>query len=144
MSSKDSIINSLLDFLSSGGSRKVFVIRYSQKEVLKVATSAVIQNVMEWDIWQSFSETEEGKLWLAECYNMSDDGKVLVQERLTILNDINDPRLPKKVPNFFTDLKVQNWGVDSQGRVKCCDYGTSLILQDEPWKLKKAMWWSNE
>ena len=143
MSVNKTIVNELLEHMETGSSRKVFAIKFDPETVVKVCTHRIIQNVLEFDIWVSFSETEEGKKWLAPCYTLSDDGRVLTQERLAVINDIKDPRLPKKVPNFMTDLKVQNWGAGGKGNVKCCDYGSTLILQDDPWKMKEAKWWSD-
>ena len=71
----------------------------------------------------------------------SQHGRALIQERLEIIKSPNDKRLPEKIPRFFTDTKVTNWGIDEKGNVKCCDYGSVLLLQNNPWQLKKANWW---
>lgn len=144
MNANKTIINMLLQPIASGSQRKVFNMYYCDNKVIKVSQNSRLQNSIEYDIWNSFCCTEEGKKWLAECFELSANHKVLIQERLSIINDVNDPRLPKQVPRCFTDLKVQNWGVAADGTVKCCDYGNTLLLQEQPWRLKKAEWWSYE
>jgi len=131
----------VLDKVGTGGSRDVYLLNQDIEKVVKIERSFSVQNTIEYELWCQFSETLEGKKWLARCYSRSDDGVSLVQERLEIIISTEDKRLPEKVPRFFTDLKVTNWGVDTKGNVKCCDYGSSILLQNNPWQLKKADWW---
>lgn len=135
------IINTLLRTGPRGSHRQIFYCYYDNDNcVVKMCQNDTIQNFMEYEIWSQFQYTDEGKKWLAQCPAMSQDGRVLVQERLSPLS-LGDSRLPDKIPNFFTDTKVQNWGVDKEGNVKCLDYGSSKLLQNKPWKLVKADWW---
>lgn len=132
-------------YLGSGTSRKVYLF-YNEKSdmVIKIDMShGHKSNVVEYSIWDDFSETKEGKRWLAKCFYMSSCGKVLAQQKLTPITSVDDSRLPKQIPTWMTDTKVQNWGVDKQGNVKCLDYANSLMLQNKPWHLKKAEWWSH-
>jgi len=128
--------------LGSGSTRSVYQLRENKNRVMKVCDEINADaNVIEWNIWCDFCKTKEGKRWLAKCYYTTDNRRVMIQEKLTVITDKNDPRLPKKIPRFLTDTKVTNWGVDKKGRVKCLDYGLVLVAQKNPWKLKKAKWW---
>lgn len=109
--------------------------------VVKISTEhAHTSNVMERTIWLDHEKTKHKK-WLAGCFFLSDCGKALVQERLDIITSVNDPRLPKRIPRLFADTKVNNWGVDRNGVVKCVDYGNFNLLTNNPWQLKKSEWW---
>ena len=134
------VVDELIYYIGKGAQRSVFGMHYDDGKVVKVSTQ-ITQNAIEFDIWASMQNYKRAAKWLAKCYSLSPNGKVLIQERLQPFSDVSDPRLPKKIPRCFTDLKVENWGVDRKGNVKCFDYGMTLLLQEKPWKLKKAKWW---
>lgn len=138
-----SIIDAMLIHESSGLQRDVFSIRGDDSKVIKVCNKDVAQNVIEYEVYASLSESKQRK-WMADCFYVSNSGITLIQEKLDIFTSLSDPRLPKKVPRCFTDLKIQNWGVNKDGHVKCCDYGIILLLQNKPWELKKAKFWKAE
>lgn len=131
--------------LGAGAARTVYAIGYEDAQVLKLEHadlgSPTFQNIIEFNIWCDFKFTKEGPRWLAECLRMSGNGRALIQERLEIITSVDDPRLPKKIPRFICDTKVTNWGVAADGQVKCCDYGMSLLMQGNPWQLRKAEWY---
>jgi len=132
------------EHLGKGHSRVVYDLYNSKTgKVVKISTDpAHIANTLEYSIWQDFKETKEAKKWLAACYFISSCGKILTQEKLKPITDINNPLLPTHIPRWITDRKIQNWGIDQDGNVKCCDYGVALLLQNGPWGLTKAEWWS--
>lgn len=131
--------------IGSGTTREVFIYDPDPNRVIKACTGMTPDaNIIEWNIWNDFAETDMGKDWLAECHSISHNGRLLVQERLDVITSAKDSRLPKKIPRFLTDTKVTNWGVDDKGRVKCFDYGLILIMQGNPWQMKKADWWEIE
>lgn len=132
--------------LGAGSARTVYAIGDDNENVLKIEHcdlgSPTFQNVIEFSIWSDFMHSPNDAKWLAKCVRMSGNGRALIQERLDIITDPYDPRLPKRIPRFFTDTKVSNWGVAKDGTVKCCDYGVSLLMQGNPWQLRKANWWA--
>lgn len=129
--------------LGSGGSRVVYRINGQPERVIKLESNPhLCQNIIEYELYGQWAETKEAKRWLAECFDSSYNGRALIQERLSIITDPNDPRLPAKIPRFLTDLKISNWGVSKDGQVKCCDYGVALLMQGNPWQLVKANWWN--
>lgn len=128
-----------------GHYRTVHELRICDDKVIKFARadndSSNRCNFIEYDLWDQYQYSENTKRWLAQCFEVNRGGNALIQEKLEIIQSKHDHRLPKRIPRFLTDTKVQNWGVDKEGNVKCCDYGTSLLLVNNPWQLTKAEWW---
>ena len=145
---KNDIVTGALDLLfvkrlGSGSARTVYELS-GGTHVIKLehadSYQFMRQNIIEHSIWNDFQYTVEGPKWLAECGSISGNGRALMQEKLEIFTDINDERLPKRVPRFLTDMKINNWGIDSNGNVKCVDYGLILLMQGNPWQLRKVNW----
>lgn len=92
--------------------------------VVKVSESSRdFQNVMEWETWR-YAVGRPAEKWLAPCHHISFSGSILIQSRTTPLK-----KLPKRLPDFFTDLKAENFGL-LDGRVVAHDYGLSRLLPD--------------
>ena len=51
--------------------------------------------------------------------------------------------LPEKVPSFFTDMKVSNWGI-YEGRPVAVDYGVNLLIDRGLTNAMKAAEWYDE
>lgn len=128
------------DLLSEAGiSRRVFVLATDPTKVVKVEEYAGrFQNVIEWETWQQLRETKYAA-YLAPCHFISPCGIVLIQERVSPLPP---EREHEKLPDFLTDFKRQNYGL-LDGRVVCCDYGTSVAINHGAFasKLRKPEWW---
>ena len=126
------------DEIASGVYRRVYACNLNVDHVVKFEESARdFCNVREWDIWQRVKETKLAR-WFAPCVAISPSGIALIQQRC---KPVTLPEMPKKVPGFFTDLKVENWG-RYQDRVVCLDYGNHLMLEKGmDAKLKIAKWW---
>lgn len=122
--------------LGGGVSRTVFDSPLNSDWVIKVETGTKFQNIFEFETWRNFSysDCEEIAVWLAPCYFMSPEGKVLIQQKC---EPIPKSMLPKKVPTFLTDLKQENWGL-LNGNPVCIDYG--FVIPELNVKLKKANW----
>jgi len=111
-------------FLSSGISRVVYEYTLDPTKVVKIETSAgFFQNVLEWEVWQNVRDTRWAK-WFAPVHYISDNGSVLIQSR-TVPAQKRD--IPKQLPDFFTDLKLENFGL-LDGRFVAHDYGFNLLL----------------
>lgn len=125
------------DFLGEGSARKVYALLTNSAYVLKIETAGrSFQNVAEWEYWKWVKGTKLEK-WFAPCERISARGLLLVQRR------VDPPRLaelPKKVPAFLTDLKIENFGL-LDGKFVCCDYGTcKVVLRHFPQRLVAAKW----
>lgn len=139
----NNISRDLLDFctgacIGSGVSRGVYVYGPDPKYVLKIETEeGWWQNIMEWETYQEAKDTPAGK-WFAPCERISDNGKILLQRRT---NPLGWRERPKKMPRFFTDLKLTNFGT-IDGQVVAHDYGLSRIVRlGLSCQMRKAVWW---
>lgn len=123
--------------LGSGISRKVFECRLDPTLVVKVQhddTKPPLENMMEFEVWQSAMMTEFAK-WFAPCTLISTTGRILLQKRTFPTRD-----LPLKVPAFFTDLKPENWGL-LDGKPVCHDYALNQIMEvGLRKKMRKVNW----
>lgn len=122
--------------LGYGVGREVFVCRVDPSLVVKFENRAhSFQNIAEWEIWSDQQHVPAIARWLAPCRMISPCGTVLLQERTS---PVEQRHLPKRVPTFLTDLKVQNYGRLGR-RVVCHDYARSILtLSVRP---KRAEWW---
>ena len=125
--------------IGEGASRDVYECSLNDKVVIKYEVRGkMFQNVMEWNIWQEVKDTKYAS-WFAQCLDISPCGLFLVMEKISI----PDKKMyPKKVPEFFTDLKYNNFGMVVKQLV-AVDYGFPIIFKDNDLKKKKkAEWWS--
>lgn len=126
--------------LGSGSYREVFENMQDADEVLKIETGArCFSNIHEYNMWMIVAGDPELSKWFAPCVDISPSGQILVMKRT---KPVMIDELPKKIPNFLTDTKVQNWGRYKK-RIVCHDYGNHLAISKgiNNWKLKKAEWW---
>lgn len=110
--------------IGEGIGRKVYEYALNPEWVVKITESSRdFQNVMEWETWR-YAVGRRAEKWLAPCHHISFSGSVLIQSRTTPLK-----KLPARLPDFFTDLKAENFGM-LDGRVVAHDYGFSRLLPD--------------
>lgn len=128
--------------LGSGAYRTVYAMPRNRNEVLKVETRArSFQNVTEWTLWDRVKDSPY-RQWFCPCVAISHSGSILIQCRAVPFTSVEDPKLPKQIPAFFTDSKVENWGL-YKGQPVCLDYGLTLITEVGLTKrTKKPEWWS--
>jgi hypothetical protein len=110
-----------------GMTRQVFECNVDKKYVVKVEVGEPrthFQNIMEWMVWRRVSGTNMEK-WFAPVHEMSPDGRVLLMHR-TMLAGLSD--MPKKMPAFFSDFKMANYGM-YKGHLVCHDYGSHLLME---------------
>lgn len=105
------------DSIGHGCSRSVYEYRIDPRFVVKIDRTNLFNNVAEWDIWHSLKDTEHGK-FLAPCLSISSCGRVMLQRRT---RPVKFAQLPKEIPSFFFDTKLQNWGKLGKNIV-CHDY----------------------
>ena len=126
--------------LGSGVARTVVRNYVNPDQVLKFETEGTaFQNIMEWKVWESVQGTK-WEPWFAPCIAISPNGIVLVQD---YARPATLAELPDKIPSFFTDTKISNWGV-YQDRPVAVDYGLNLIIERGFSKTMKTANWDNE
>jgi hypothetical protein len=126
--------------LGRGTYRNVYAMKGSPDYVLKIELYQGLRtfaNVTEWRNWS------DNRLWiwlaqyLAPCLWISEDGKILIQRRVTFKEK---KHYPKEIPALFTDTKIQNFGWIGNQFV-CCDYSFFVICIGKGNRpMKKVRW----
>lgn len=127
-----------------GISRDVYSIPLAPSLVAKVARTeseypiGITANTQEYATWEALLMfPEHARQWFCPCRSISPHGTVLIMERA---DPIVRSQLPDKVPAYFTDLKLENWGM-YKGKPVCIDYASLLIINQLVSKrTKKATW----
>lgn len=122
------------DRIGEGCSRSVYEYRIDTRYVVKIDRTNLFNNVAEWDIWQSLKDSDHGK-YLAPCLSLSSCGRVMLQRRT---HSIKFSQLPDKIPAFFADTKLQNWGRIGKNIV-CHDYANHAFYAGGN-RMVKATW----
>lgn len=129
------------ELIGSGAYRNVYASARKRSEVIKIEQgSRCFSNIRENDLWWNVINRDDLNKWFAPVVDISPAGTVLIMKRTM---PVAMSEMPKKIPNFFSDLKIENWG-RYKGRIVCHDYGNTLALGKgtNNWKMKKAEWWS--
>ena len=107
--------------LGRGVARRVFEHALDRDLVVKVEEDArSFQNILEWEIWDVVKDGPYAK-WFAPCRHISASGVVLLQDRVAPVT-----AFPARIPDFFTDLKLANFG-KLRGKFVACDYGLTHV-----------------
>ncbi len=126
------------DLLGEGSGRAVYECRLDPTIVIKFETgSRHFQNVMEWFVWERVHFVDEVKDWFCPCVSISACGTILIQKKAA---NARAKELPNRVPAYFTDFKVENWGI-YLGKPVIRDYGTHLMLENGMTKRMKSVDW---
>ena len=107
INSWDSLSDLCSEKIASGSTRDVFVFAKNPNYVVKVERyPRTFTNACEWNNWEYLKYHPELNKWLAPCLDISDDGKYLIQQRVThaLTNEY-----PDKIPSVFIDLKDTNF-----------------------------------
>lgn len=116
--------------LASGCSRAVYVCKGDPNRIVKVAKKSDWDyndewaNIIEWTIWNAVSNTKYAK-YFAQCYELSPDGKYLVQERLSGVGSVKIDK-KTKLPEFIGDIHSHNVGLRGND-VVIVDYASLKI-----------------
>jgi len=107
------------DYIGGGEYRLVFDFDLIPNTVIKFCSANDCQaNWVEYSIWQSVKNTKNAK-WFCPVIDISPCGRFLLMEKARKIKD--DEKLPKKVPNYFSDIKRSNFGFIGD-RIVCTDY----------------------
>ena len=120
------LINLILgEYIGSSCHRDVYEHATKEDWVVKIQNSEKFSNIIEFEIWCLVQYTKYSK-WFARCEWMSENGKVLIQQRLEPITKNNMHLIPDKIPHFFCDIKASNFGF-LNGQLVCHDYDYSLV-----------------
>jgi len=125
------------NLIGYGASRDVYECAIMSDYVVKINKSEVLggvnQNYQEWQTYHNLIGTKWAK-YLAPVYFASHNYSIILQEKC---EPIQLKQLPKRIPKFLNDRKLDNWGM-LDGKVKCFDYGITnydipkelLVMED--------------
>jgi hypothetical protein len=115
------------DLLGQGCFRDVYEYPLDPNWVIKIEREdGCGENWSEYRIWGAVMETEHKK-WFAECSWISNNGLVMLQKKTEPFykDDKKWKKAPDKIPNYFTDIKADNFGWVGKQLV-CHDYSFTL------------------
>lgn len=119
------------DKIGKGCYREVYESILDPTCVVKIEKdSGDFSNIREWENWRELQDNPLASKWLAPCIHISPCGSVLIQKRVTKVEE-----LPDKLPKFLADIKPSNFGM-LDGNLVCCDY--AILNQDWNFKLGKV------
>lgn len=122
--------------IGRGAARIVYQHRTDPTLVVKVEhQGGSFQNVREAEFWWEVAETK-WKKWFAPVVYVSGCGTVIIQKKC---ESLEKKKYPKRVPQFFTDKKYDNFGM-LDGKFVCFDYGTMPFVSDFKDRLVKSNW----
>lgn len=129
ISSKEIIISDIVSYLcgeeiGKGIHRIVYQHAQFKDKVVKIEYGKEIsgENYEEWRVWNQIYLTQFAK-WFAPCYWISPNGRILIQKKTKIIQ-----KFPEKMPFFFTDLKITNFGKIGN-QIVCHDYSLNLLKE---------------
>ena len=127
------------ELIASGLNRDVYECKHDANWVVKIQKTTNFDNVLEYKLWDAYYHAPEYKKWLAECLTITETGLVLYQRKV---EHKSIEFYPDKVPCWFTDFKIQNFGWIGKNFV-CCDYAGSFdrMTGIVPSRMRKAKWW---
>lgn len=124
--------------IAGGEFRDVYNCSIDPSLVVKVEDrSKSFCNAFEMKIWNEFKDVKSVARWLAPCVDISPCGAIMLQKKVERVHISN---MPKTMPEFLRDFKIENFGM-FEGRLVCCDYGG--LTMDLPTKRKKVEWWTH-
>lgn len=129
--------------IGSGYYRSVFEFNPSpDKYVVKIEHNDTNCNTNEFLIWEEVSwlvgDLAWVKDWFAPILYMSPNGKILIQERTSMYSS-GGQEYPNEVPDFFSDVKLDNFGWLNKKFV-CHDYGFINRFIKYNKKFRKIKW----
>lgn len=130
--------------LGEGIHRQVYECKLRPDLVVKVEYQTDYRefaNIREQRFWDDNQHAKAISQWLAPCEYLSPDGRILLQKRVRPIDPVvlKNDLLPKLLPAFLTDRKIQNFGW-IESRIVCCDYATTI--ENPSLRMTKAEWWS--
>ena len=103
--------------IGNGESRDVYDCKIYPGYVIKV-THYNEHNWNEYNIWEAVKDSPYRK-WFAPVKEISPAGNSIIMKKAKPITD--NTKLPKSIPEFFTDVKRENFGI-IDGRLVAIDY----------------------
>lgn len=112
------------NYIGCGIAREVYVYAMDPKYVIKIDNSEdASHNFNEFNVWSNVVDQPKYSKWFASILWSSSDHRIMIQRRTNPIK-----QLPKEVPSFLTDIKLDNFGKIGNQLV-CHDYAfTSDLL----------------
>ena len=130
------------EHLGTGVFREVYDYNLDDKYVIKIEPENTNCNIIEYMIWNEvkglINNSEWVKKWFAPVKWISPNGRILVMRKTIDCGEKKKP-LPEKIPAFFWDVKLDNFGWIGNDFV-CHDYGQFYNMIHYPKKMVKAKW----
>lgn len=147
------LLPDLFDFMcgknvGNGNYRSVYECGFDSTLVVKIEKCSApdksfgFYNVAEWDVWHNINRRyKEYAKFLAPCIRISQCGRLLLQQKtIPVLRE----DLPKKIPYFLADTKIENWGKIGK-KIVCHDYANHYLFSEIKKKgFVKPTWWSSK
>jgi len=127
------------DFIKSGEYRTVFDWSFKKNTVVKYCHSKDNQaNWIEYAIWESVKGTKYEK-WFCPVLDISPCGSFLLMKKVRPIKPTD--KLPKMLPNFFSDIHTGNFGwigkqlvcIDYQFLTRALDLSFNTNMQKADW-----------
>jgi len=127
--------------IGSGSFRSVYEYNFNpDKFVVKIEPNNTDCNITEYTLWKEIKgltgELAWVKDWFAPIEYCSPNGKILIMKRTY---DLTHKEKPRKIPNFMTDVKENNFGW-LNNKFVCHDYGFLYKFIKYEKKFKKIDW----
>lgn len=125
--------------ISNGHSRQVHECKLNKKLVVKWEFSGNWDNVAEHLVWGYYKFAPWYRKWLAQVFFISKCGRFIIMEKIELKKTKKD--YPGKVPIFFTDITIYNFGFVGK-QLKCCDYAAVIgrLSGFAKQKMRRANW----
>lgn len=126
------------DFIGEGQTRRVYNCNLVKGYVVKIEKEAGSHdNLLEYYFYNAVKYQPEIVKWLAPTSWISNNGRVLLQKKASLITPENKKRIPDKVPDWMTDMKYSNYGFIGKQFV-CFDYAFSadIAMSNYPSKAK--------
>lgn len=127
------------NLVGEGCFRSVFQCAHNPKLVVKVEMDDTYENAREHEVWHRVKEVKRIAQWFAPIIQISPCNRIMLMKKT--IHHIDNLKRPDKIPDFFTDIKPENFGWIGNQYV-CHDYAGNLLMEKGMrLKLKKVKWY---
>jgi hypothetical protein len=137
----EALIQAEQEPLGTGSSREVFSLPGRADAIMKVSINSNAANWAEFTVYHALNDQS----LFGRIVSISESGKYLIME---CLDDVPGTGQLPGVPEWFTDRKRENFGIDADGTIKVRDYANiglrlgvlmSMPSKDETAEMKRFL-----
>lgn len=132
-------------YISGGCYREVFEYNLDSRFVVKVEKDSDFSNIYEKAVWEEVQWLQGPLAWVKEWFApikwISPGGRIMLMRRTE--SWARKKEYPDKVPGFFQDVKLDNFGW-LDGKFVCHDYAYMHGLIHYPKKMAKVDWFGKQ